>query len=69
MSKIKRILFTTPYPEGERTEFIEVGLKYWDMGVCVAIHKNSNDGSYFADFDTKQHYTINDVKRILTSDE
>ena len=39
------------------------------MGTCVAILKNSNDGSFFAEFDSNKVFTVNDVKRILVSNE
>jgi hypothetical protein len=69
MSRIKRIIFFTPSLSGEYEEMINRGERYWDMGVCVAIHKNSIDGSFYAEFDSGQCFTINDVKRILTSNE
>jgi hypothetical protein len=69
MSKITRILFFTPYPEGDKAEIINIGEPYWDMGVCVSIYKDTASGAYFAEFDSKKYYTVNDVKRILTSNE
>ena len=69
MSKITRIIFFTPYPDGEKAEMINIGEPYWDMGTCVAILKNSNDGSFFAEFDSNKVFTVNDVKRILVSNE
>ena len=69
MSKITRIIFFTPSPSGEYEEIINLGERYWDMGTCVAILKNSNDGSFFAEFDSNKVFTVNDVKRILVSNE
>lgn len=66
MKKIERILFITPAEKKDITEYIEVGVQYWDMGVCVAITEVGDD-TYYAEFDSKKTYKLNDVKRVLYS--
>lgn len=67
MRSVKFIQILTPTVEGDMMERVDVGLPFWDLGVCLSIEQRE-DNSFVCLFEKSgktYDYFINDVKRYL----